>query len=790
MPRNGTKWRIFALPSPLAAGGSVLSTKHLTARCNVDAPARGEEKVVGFDHLMPGWLSSIRLRLRTSLVVLVGLSLIPAMVFSGLVVRELWRQQLHEVGETMRQTNAALAIAVERELASTIRALRAIGESPALTTGTLADVHHEHQRLLSTQPGWSAIVLLTADGVALSDTRAPLGTPLATFADRSHIAQVAVSLQPTISDVFLDGSRGHTVEVAVPVMRAGRLTHMLATPLRLERLRELFLTADIVRGEGVAGILDSELRFVARAREPERWVGKGPTPEFAARLRSTTAGFGRFKMLEGDYVYTAWAPTAHGWRVAIGVPAEPMDGALRRSLLWVLVAGLAAFGLSIAAAMAWSGRLSGAIGRAATAAARLGRGAPPRPASSVIAELHALQAAHVDVDARLRQEHEQRQRSEADRLRLLAMAEVARAEAERTNRAKDEFLAMLGHELRNPLAAIGHAATVLDLPDVPAGRAAAARQVLQRQVRHLARIVDDLLDVARITTGHIMLDLQPVNLAQTVGKCLASLAEQLRGRPLVQALEPIWVRADETRIEQIVSNLMTNAAKYTPADRPIRVSVSREGTEAVLRVEDEGIGIPASLLPRVFDLFVQGPRAADRRIGGLGLGLTLVRRLVELHGGRIEAASPGPDHGSVFTVWLPEHALPAASELSPAPQPAVQPRQVLIVEDNADACAMLRSLLESARHKVYDAPDGPTGVEAALRLDVDVALIDLGLPGFDGYEVARRIRAARGSSIRLVSVSGYGQPEHHVRAREAGFDAFLVKPVSFEMLEQVIAPAT
>jgi len=739
---------------------------------------------------MPGltlaWASAIRLRLRTSLVVLVGLSLIPVMIFSGFIVRELWLQRVSDVGETLRQTNAALAIAVERDLASTITTLQTIAELPVLKTGTLPDIRDEHERLLLTHPAWSAIILLTADGAQLSDTRVPFGTPLPSFADRRHIARVAVSLNPSVSDVFSDGSRAHVVEVAVPVFRDGRLRFILAAPLRLDRFSELFLTADVVGG-GVAAILDSQLRFVARARDSEWQVGEMPTPEFTSLLRSTASGFGRFKTLEGDYVYTAWMPAAHGWRVAIGVPAGPMEGALRRSLFRVLLAGLAAFGLSMAAALVWSARLGGTIRRAAATAARLGTGGPPGPASSAIKELHALQAAHLDVDARLRHEHEQRERAEADRVRLLAIAEVARAEAERTNRAKDEFLAMLGHELRNPLAAITHAAAVLDLTEMPDSRGAAARQIMQRQVRHLARIVDDLLDVARMTTGHIVLEFRLLNLAQAVERCLASLAEQLRDRPVMRVLEPVWVQADETRLEQIVSNLVTNALKYTPAEKGIRITVTRERTEAVLRVEDEGSGIPPTLLPHVFDLFVQGKRTSDRRVGGLGLGLTLVRRLVELHGGRIEAVSAGPEQGSAFTVWLPEHAPPAAAEPPIPTAPALEPRRVLIVEDNADARAMLRALLEGRGHKVHEAPDGPTGLEAALRLDVDVALIDLGLPGIDGYDVARRIRADLGTAIRLISVSGYGLPEHQAKARAAGFDAFLVKPVTPEALAKAIA---
>jgi signal transduction histidine kinase len=716
-------------------------------------------------------------------VALVVLSLLPAVIFSGVVVGERSRQQVAEVGDTLRQASAALAVAVDREIGSTIRTLRAIAEAPGLASGSLAEIHDQHQRLLFSQPAWTAIILVSPQGVQLSDTRVALGTALPHSADQPHIARVVASLAPAVSDVFTDRSRAPVVEVAVPVLRDGRLVYILAAPLRLHLFAEVLLTAAVVRGDGAAGILDSRLRFVARSRDPERYVGGSGTPEFTALLQRTPSGFARLTTLEGDTVYTSWVPTSRGWRVAIGVPAAPMDSALRRSLLWVLLAGVVAFGLSLAVVLTWSARLSQAIGGAARAAERLGSDVPPPPASSRIREIHALQAAHVAADARLRHEQRQGEGTEADRIRLLAIAEVARAEAERTNRAKDEFLAMLGHELRNPLAAIANAAAVLDQTSKPDDRGAGVRLIMRRQIGHLTRIVDDLLDVARMTTGQIRLDRGPVDLAAAVERCLTGLSPQLRERAITRELGSVWVDADETRLEQIVGNLVTNALKYTPVERGITITVRRQGAEAMLRVSDEGNGIPAALLPHVFDLFIQGQRTADRRVGGLGLGLTLVRRLVELHEGRIEASSDGPGRGSTFTVWLPVLTSLATPELPPAAPPVARPRRVLIVEDNVDARATLKMLLEGAGHEVHEATDGPTGVEAARRLEIEVALVDLGLPGIDGYEVARQVRAA-GRPLRLIAISGYGLPEHRAKACAAGFDAFLAKPLSPESLAE------
>jgi len=372
---------------------------------------------------------------------------------------------------------------------------------------------------------------------------------------------------------------------------------------------------------------------------------------------------------------------------------------------------------------------------------------------------------------------------------LLAREQMAREDAEAANRAKDEFLAMLGHELRNPLDVIGSAVHVLDEispKDLPALR---TRDVIHRQVRHLARLVDDLLDVGRVSTGKIILVRVPVDLAETVRRCadtLAGAGQTDRHRIEVHAA-PVWVEGDQSRIEQIVMNLLSNAIKYTPEGGLITVRVEGDGAMARLAVSDSGVGISSHLLERIFDLFVQGERTLDRSEGGLGIGLTLVRRLVELHGGRIAASSPGPGQGSTFEVELPQIASPREARAPGGAAPTSGPRRILLVEDNRDSREMLRQLLELHGHEVHEVGDGPGGLEALTRLRPDVALIDVGLPGLDGYELARRTRAA-GHPVRLVALTGYGLPDDLRRSREAGFDAHLVKPVEPKRLFEVIAP--
>ena len=378
----------------------------------------------------------------------------------------------------------------------------------------------------------------------------------------------------------------------------------------------------------------------------------------------------------------------------------------------------------------------------------------------------------------------QRKRVERDRA---AMFE----EAQQANRAKDEFLAMLGHELRNPLGAISSAVRLLEPLGAGSERAALARDVIARQTRHLARLVDDLLDVARVMTGKVLLERQPLDLADAVTRHVNSVRAtgKMQDHVVTVEAQTVWIDADSIRIEQIVGNLVSNALKYTPAGGRIAIRVAPDNGYAVFTIEDTGVGMTPHLMARVFDLFVQGERRLDRTQGGLGIGLTLVRRLVELHGGTVEAFSEGPDRGSRFTVRLRAIASRPSGEAGRHGAGwDVAARRILIIEDNADARAMLRHLLEAAGHEVHEASDGREGLAMALSLRPDVALVDLGLPGLDGYEIARQLRASDDRrNILLVAVTGYGSPEDRERSILAGFDVHLVKPVDPDMLAGVLA---
>jgi PAS domain S-box-containing protein len=351
---------------------------------------------------------------------------------------------------------------------------------------------------------------------------------------------------------------------------------------------------------------------------------------------------------------------------------------------------------------------------------------------------------------------------------------------QRESQSKDEFLAMLAHELRNPLGAIAGAVQVLGLTTLREPHARHARDVIHRQALHMARLVDDLLDVGRVMTGKIVLERQPVNLGESVRSCVAGLTSGRKSEGRVEmVVEPAWVNADPVRLEQIVGNLVSNALKFSPPDKPVRVTVSALGTEALLCVADEGTGISPDLLPHIFELFVQADDTRDRSKGGLGIGLTLVRQLVELHGGTIEASSNGADEGSSFTVRLPAAQPPAPSPVSVPPDATRRTKRVLLVDDHADARNMYMLVLRADGHEVFQAEDGIAALAMFETVKPDVAFVDIGLPGMDGYDVARQIRSGPGGrDVTLIALTGYGFPEDRERSRAAGFDRHLVKPAT------------
>jgi len=380
-----------------------------------------------------------------------------------------------------------------------------------------------------------------------------------------------------------------------------------------------------------------------------------------------------------------------------------------------------------------------------------------------------------------------RQRRETER-ELHRRAELL----EEQDRRKDAFLAMLSHELRNPLAPIRNSVAVLRRAEPASEAANRARAVVERQVAHLTRLVDDLLDVSRIAQGKIRLQKEQVDLAEVVRRTVDDLQSVFARKNVALELrdggEPLWVHADVTRMAQVTGNLLQNAAKFTSAGGRVTVAVRRDDGQALLRVSDTGEGIDQATLARLFQPFVQAEGTLHRTLGGLGLGLAVSKSIVELHGGTVRGSSDGPGAGAEFVVAIPLMPHAARPALQPPPPSPARRLRILVVDDNEDSATTMQDLLELEGHEVECEYEGRRGLEAALAHQPDVVLSDVGLPGLDGYELARRLRAA-GSPAVLVALTGYTSSEDVQRSYEAGFHHHLGKPPDLAQLAEILAGA-
>lgn len=422
---------------------------------------------------------------------------------------------------------------------------------------------------------------------------------------------------------------------------------------------------------------------------------------------------------------------------------------------------------------------------AATMAARV---------AALTCEVEALRA---ELERRASLEQVVAQLQEANEHLVLASVNAAnlRDEAEETNRRQNEFLAMLAHELRNPLAPISMAATLLDRIADASPQLRQLQSVIGRQVEQMARLLDDLLDAARISSGKITLHVEPVLLSDLIERAVETISPRLseRGQELDLQLpaQAVVIQGNLVRLTQVFSNLLGNASKYTQDGGKLLLSAEVEDGTVRVTVKDNGMGILPDVLPHIFDLFTQGPRALARSEGGLGIGLNVVRNLVHMHGGEVSAYSDGPGTGSAFTVVLPVSCESLAPERAARGKPeSTGARTILLVEDNLDACHTLHAFLTLAGHSVRSIHDGPGGLEEALQGNCDVLVCDIGLPGLDGYALMRSLRAALpGKRPFAIAISGYGQPDDKALALEAGFDEFMVKPADPSALLAMIGRA-
>jgi signal transduction histidine kinase len=690
------------------------------------------------------------------------------------------RQQIQAAENTMRSVMAS----VDAELRTSLASLDALAASPRLQAHDFTGFYAEARALLERRPAWANIVLSDPTSQHIVNVRLPMGEPLPRSIDPGAVEATVRAGVPGVGNLIWSPVLNmYVFAVRLPIREGDRIPYVLTAVVRPEAVLEIVKRHVLPEGATVA-VLDGHRTVVARTRGQAQWVGKPPSPSFLQMLeRGENSAV--TTTLEGVSVYTVYhRSTETGWSAAIGIPTATVDAPVMRSYTVLGGSVLASILLGLGAAFFTGRTVTGPMRKLERAASAVARGEAPMLTETELPEIRqamlALLAAHIERDKLLHSERQSR-----------LLEQNARLAAELANKTKDEFLAMLGHELRNPLAAIATAAQVLDQSEHSQRKDVEqhAKAIIRRQVRHLGKLTDDLLDAARVMMGKIILDRRPVDLAQVVGNTVDTLRNtgQLQRHECFTSLEAVWVNVDPTRLDQVLANLLTNAIKYTPPPGRIEVSLRREQGEAVFSVRDSGLGLEAELLPRIFDLFVQGERGLDRSQGGLGIGLTLVRRIAELHGGHVEARSDGAGKGSEFIVRLP--AIDAPAVIVPA-EPLSRNstrRRIAVVEDNDDVRASLRVLLEMDGHDVVEARDGLQGVDTILRENADIALVDIGLPSLDGYGVARAVRSRAQRPVLLVAITGYGSQGDAERGTQAGFDAYMVKPVDAALLIELIA---
>ncbi len=598
--------------------------------------------------------------LRWHLVLLVLGTLLPVVVFGALVAHQLSKAERAVAERRLLRSARGLAMAVDREMSSTIRTLSALAASERLERGDLPGFHAEAGRAARTQPSWLTVILLQPDGRQLVNTKRPWGTPLPPVTEPASLRRTVATRRPVVGDLARGADGTLAFPVRVPVFHSGELRYVLTAAIAPQMLAGFVGRQPSSEEEWTRTVVDRQGVVVARTRDPERFVGKPGTPSFLRSMRESEEGLRPSTTLDGQAVYTAFsqAPLSR-WTAVVAVPRGVVDGPARRTMLAVAGAGLALLLVSGLGAFVLSRRVSRAIASASSAASTLAHGGRPRVEPSRIAEVARLAEA-------LERSADLLAQREGERNENLARAEASRAEAEAASRAKDEFLAMLGHELRNPLGPIRNGAHLLRQLIPRDERVARVLEIIDRQIAHIVRLVDELLDASRIARGKVVLQKEWLDLRLMARDVYEDFKPDFDHARIAfhLGLPPagVWVHGDRTRLAQCLGNLLHNALKFTPADGNVALVLTVEGELARLEVRDDGPGIDPGLLPTLFEPFSQGPQPLDRGQGGLGLGLALVKGLTELHGGTVSAHSDGPGKGTVFTVSLPfDPAEPAAA---------------------------------------------------------------------------------------------------------------------------------
>ena len=727
---------------------------------------------------------------RAYLLWLVLACLFPGVIGASALFAYQYRQTQAQIEETTLHTARALVQAVDNHLMMAQAVAEVLSSNDALREGKLAQFHAQAREAVRQVGHGTHVVLHDRAGRQLLNTAVDFVQPLAPKPAPGQVRAVFETGRPVVSDLFFDPVlRRLLLSVEMPVVVDGQVRYALGVGILPEQFDAL-LQRQGLPPDWITSIVDRRGVIVARTHASEKFEGRMSSQALVDQLKLRPESGGTGSTLEGTEVHVFFSSSPlTGWRVAIGIPRQAAEAVFAQTASR-MAAGIALlFALGTLVAWRIGGTLSTGFDSLTRAAQALGAGQPPTLRRPAI--------------------HEADQVAQALRRASTLLEERAQSLREEARR-KDEFIAVLAHELRNPLAPVRTGVEIIKRIDSLEPRQRRACEAIERQVAHMARLIDDLLDVSRIARGKLALQPGRCDLAAVAAQSASDYRESIEVLGLSLAVEthdaPLWVQGDPVRLAQMVGNLLSNAGRFTERGGHITVRISAdEGRhKARVCVHDTGVGIAPQLLARLFDPFSQAGQDLARSKGGLGLGLALTRGLARLHGGDVEAASEGEGRGATFTVAIPLLAAPDAepreappsrglADLASQDPPAAQvctgaALRVLIVEDNEDSARSLGDLLGLAGYEVMLAFDGESGCSVAQAQAPDVVISDLGLPGaIDGYALAGRLRASPAlAGIRLIALSGYADAASRERSLRAGFDAHIAKPADLPLLEATI----
>jgi signal transduction histidine kinase len=746
-----------------------------------------------------------RLRLRSVFALLVLVTTVPLAGLAAWVTWGAWRQQQALIDRQNVEQAHAVGVAVDQEIERTIAALNVLGLIDSIDEGDKTHFTQLASRMLPLHSGWQSIRLLGPLAEVLATTDQGPGGHIVLNPD--WVRAVVKTGEPAVSTARQDAGEGRwIVNIGVPIRRAGTIRYVLTARLYTQTFSEILARQSAPPG-GVLTVLDSTPMIVARTRNEDKYIGTVPSPDFLEHSRAAQRGTWRSKMLEGTPSYSAWSRSeTTGWIVGLGLPADVVDGPVRRSFGTLLGAAISTLAVGLTLALFMTRNIVRAQESAAVAAKALARGeSVPLFASNIIeaAELsQGLRDAATILDTRLRERDQAQREADASRLAFLEREQTARRAAETLNRAKDEFVATVSHELRTPLNAIVGWVALLRTGSLAPSQQVHALGVIERNTRAQTQLIEDLLDMSRIIQGQVRLDLRSVDLAAVLDATIESVKPTAAARQIALTTHfergQIFVSADARRLQQIFFNLLSNSLKFTPPRGGVDIRIETEGSEVRIKIRDSGEGIAPEFLPHVFDRFRQEVADVTRTHSGLGIGLSLVRHLTELHGGQVAAASDGKSRGATFTVHLPlldvrEAGAPVVGLLAAGPLPeagtnSLEGVRVLLVDDDADTRELVGAALAQVGALVTSAGSARQALAALARQMVDLVVSDIAMPDGSGYELIAAIRSeGRTATIPAVAITAYSRPEDRERALDAGFNAHVGKPFDPGALIGVLA---